>query len=190
MLQCAQCQFLGRAHTKMTKKESVIMGHLWFHTFHLPLSMTVINILHTQNTRLQWFTWANYTYCTSVSIPAGHTVPVTVSLSHLSSQYPTHPPTILQKYFSSSIQLGQKLVLIQSPCPILSNPPFPHSDIPAIRRTAHPVSRPSSPRVWVCLTAELLLPFSGEWMEKANGKECSGKRNKKELRKMPKTKSQ
>lgn len=79
-------QFLGRAHTKRTKKDSVIMGHLWLHTFHLPLCVTVINILLTQNTRPRWFTGANYTmYRTSVSLPAGQTVPVpfSPSLSHI-----------------------------------------------------------------------------------------------------------
>ena len=74
-------QFLGRAHTKRTKKESVIMGHLWLHTFHLPLCVTVINILLTENTRPRWFTGANYTmYLISVSLPAGQTVPVPFSL--------------------------------------------------------------------------------------------------------------
>lgn len=108
------------------------MGHLWFHTFHLPLCVTVINILLTQNTRLQWFTWANYTVShTSVSIPPGRTVPEPFSLCLTSSLTISSPSYSLAEsfFFSFPSSWVWKLFLIQSPYPILCRP-LPHTDIP------------------------------------------------------------
>lgn len=71
-----------RTSPHKTDWKRIIMGHLWFHVFHFPLCVTVINILLTQNTGPQWFTWANYiVYCTSVSIPRGQRSAF-LSLSH------------------------------------------------------------------------------------------------------------
>lgn len=131
------------------------MGHLWFHTFHLPLCVTVINILLTQNTRLHSDSRELIT-CTAQH-KGFHT-----SRTHcpcyflsVSSQYPTYPPTILQKYFFSSfsIQLGHKLLLIQSPYPILSKPPSPH------RHPGHQAH--CSPCLSSFLTLGLILSHTG-----------------------------
>lgn len=129
MLQRAERQFWGQAHTKQTKKESVIMGHLWFHTFHLPLCVTVINILLIQNTRTQGFTWANYSVCggTRVSIPPGQIVLVPFLLT-LTSSLTIYLLTVL--FFFFSIQLGLKLFLNPIPLSNSLQTPFSHIDIP------------------------------------------------------------
>lgn len=71
------------------KKESVTVGHLWFHALHFPWCVTVINILLAQNTRAQWFTCVNCAvYLARASLPPGQAVPFSLSVSrpHLPSQ--------------------------------------------------------------------------------------------------------
>lgn len=90
------------------------MGHLWFHTFHLPLCATVTNSpLDQRNTRERWFTWANYTMCcTSISLPSGQTVSIlftstsSISFSNCSNSV---------DLFIPPIHLDLTLSLIQSP---------------------------------------------------------------------------
>lgn len=130
------------------------MGHLWFHTFHLPLCVTVINILLTQNTRPQWFTWANYKYfhtsrtkcpCSFFSLSHSHILPHNLSPLLLTNSQ--------KVFFFFSIQLGLKLFLIQSPYPIFSTPPS--------RQTSLSHQAPCSPRLPSFLTLGLVPSRSG-----------------------------
>lgn len=147
MLQHAQRQFLGQAHTKLTKKESVIMGHLWFHTFHLPLCVTVINILLTQNTRLHWFTWTNYMYCTAQVFPyLQDTLSLLLSLCFLTVPHlPTHN---IAKVFFFFLFYPAGSQALTNPIPLSNSEqtPFPTQ-----------TSRPSG----TLLALSLLLPHPG-----------------------------
>lgn len=182
------------------------MGHLWFHTFHFPLCVTVINILLTQNTRLQWFTWTNYMYCTAQGFPyLQDTLSLLLSLCFLTVPHlPTHNIAKVFFFSSFSIQLGHKLLLIQSPYPILSKPPSPH------RHPGHQAH--CSPCLSSFLTLGLILSHTGtahpyhcrpvgresivfmwenEWKDRMerNAEERKEK-TEKEHQKMAKTKSQ
>lgn len=183
------------------------MGHLWFHTFHLPLCVTVINILLTQNTRPQWFTWAYYTvYRTSVS---GQTVPVPFPLcltltSSLAISPPSYWLTATTYFFFPfpSIQLGLKLFLIQSPYPIPRRP-LPHTGKPrppdALLTLSPFLPNPGSCTISQWNRSSLSVqtcwqePYSVYMRERERwGREerRDGKETEKEHQEKPKTKSQ
>lgn len=123
------------------------MGHLWFHTFHLPLCVTVINILLTQNTRPQWFTWANYKYfhtsrtkcpCSFLSLSHSHILshnlsPLFLTNSQKDFFFLFHPagsqalpnPIPLSNFFPhplSQTDIPQPPDALLTPSPFLPNP--------------------------------------------------------------------
>lgn len=130
MLRRAQSQFVGQTHKNcfLRKTKNLFLGVIFGFTHFICYCVTVINNLLTQNTKLQWFTWANYTmyYCMSVSRPSGQSVSVHLWLSH-SHILPYTPTAKKGLFFFPAIQLGLKLFLIQSPSPIHCKPSSLHS---------------------------------------------------------------
>lgn len=160
---------------------------------------------HPKHKASQWFTWTNYMYCTAQGFPyLQDTLSLLLSLCFLTVPHlPTH--NIAKVFFSSfSIQLGHKLLLIQSPYPILSKPPSPH------RHPGHQAH--CSPCLSSFLTLGLILSHTGtahpyhcrpvgresivfmwenEWKDRM-GRNAEERKEKteKEHQKMAKTKSQ
>lgn len=112
MLGCAECWFLGQAHTKRLKIENlslrVIFGSC---TSYLSLCLTVIR--SAKNTRPQWFMWANYTvYHTGASLPPGQTVPVFPSVCFPSSlKVSSHTHTHIYSFFHSAGLLTNPILI-------------------------------------------------------------------------------
>lgn len=125
------------------------MGHLWLHTFHLPLCVTVINILLTQNTRPQWFTWANY--------KCFHTSRTKCACSFLS-----HPPS--QSLPSLTHQQSESFFLFHPAGSQALPNPIPLSNFfqtPFPRQTSLSHQAPCSPRLPSFLTLGLVPSRSG-----------------------------